>query len=359
MSLKILMMILRIYSDKSYIPPQTAHVNMLCPFWGINPEALEPYPNAYSNYVSEGEKIFELVNNIEEADCIIAPVAWEKNIQGQLLTSQFAELASPNKPIVIFFHHDSDEPIPVPNSVIFRTSFYKSQQKPTEYALPTWNEDPLKVHNQDQLVIREKQSTPVLGFCGYVITPNMNIIQYVKDIGRYIKDGIHKTNAKRQKRAYHVFRGKIVQRLKKSKRIQTNFIIRHQFYGVVTTLQRHQYNQEFFQNTIDSDYILCVRGAGNFSYRLYETLACGRIPVFVNTDCVLPYDFEIDWKQYCVWIEANEIDLIEQKVRDFHDKLSPEAFIALQKNCRKLWEDYLSPEGFFRNFYRHFKKETI
>ena len=32
-----------------------------------------------------------------------------------------------------------------------------------------------------------------------------------------------------------------------------------------------------------SPYILCVRGAGNYSARFYEALALGRIPVLVNT----------------------------------------------------------------------------
>jgi hypothetical protein len=104
---------------------------------------------------------------------------------------------------------------------------------------------------------------------------------------------------------------------------------------------------------IDSDYTLCVRGVGNFSYRLYETLSCGRIPVFVDTDCVLPYDSVIRWKDYCVYLDESEVAVIGERIAEFHRELSPSRFEGLQRDCRKLWEDYISPAGFFRNFHRH------
>ena len=75
--------------------------------------------------------------------------------------------------------------------------------------------------------------------------------------------------------------------------------------------------------------------------------------IFVNTDCVLPYDFAIDWKKYCVWVEESELSSIAEKVLDFHSKLSDREFVELQYECRNLWEKWLSPEGFFKNIYRH------
>ena len=95
--------------------------------------------------------------------------------------------------------------------------------------------------------------------------------------------------------------------------------------------------QEYVQNMIESDYILCARGAGNFSYRLYETLSCGRIPVFIDTDCVLPYNFAIEWKKYCVWVNEGELSHIAEKVAEFHSRLSPQEFLDLQSACRRLW----------------------
>src|SRR5262249_13911890 len=65
---------------------------------------------------------------------------------------------------------------------------------------------------------------------------------------------------------------------------------------------------EFRENVLDSHYVLCPRGGGNWSYRFYETLCLGRIPVFFNTDCALPYESLIKWRDYCVWVEGDEIE---------------------------------------------------
>jgi len=156
-------------------------------------------------------------------------------------------------------------------------------------------------------------------------------------------------------------RTKALQVLAKSRRIDTNFVIRDTFMGgallpsgEARLSKFQQIRREYVQNLVDSDYVLCARGGGNYSYRLYEALCCGRIPVFVDTDCVLPYHSEIDWKQYCVWVDEREVDRIAERVAEFHEALSEDQFVELQRRCRWLWESYLSPEGFFRNFHKHF-----
>ncbi len=117
----------------------------------------------------------------------------------------------------------------------------------------------------------------------------------------------------------------------------------------------HPTNVEFVNNIFNTDYTVCIRGGGNFSKRLYETLCCGRIPIFVDTDSVLPYDFAVDWKRYCVWIDRSEVPHIAEKVAGFHAGLSPNDFEDLQRECRKLWQDRLSRQGFFDHFHEHFE----
>jgi hypothetical protein len=106
---------------------------------------------------------------------------------------------------------------------------------------------------------------------------------------------------------------------------------------------------------LESDYVLCARGNGNFSYRLYETLCMGRIPVFIDTDCVLPLDFDIDWRDYCVWVDEAEIEQIGDQVLEFHESLDESEFEERQRACRRLWETHISPQGFFANFHLHFE----
>ena len=119
------------------------------------------------------------------------------------------------------------------------------------------------------------------------------------------------------------------------------------------------YRGEFVANLLDCDYALCVRGMGNFSYRFYEALCCGRIPVIVDTDGVLPFDEEIDWRAYAVWVRPEDIEHIGERIAEFHAAISPDdAFQALQRRCRRLWEERLSPPGFFTQLHRYFQRSA-
>ena len=114
--------------------------------------------------------------------------------------------------------------------------------------------------------------------------------------------------------------------------------------------------KEFYKNIENTDYTLCIRGTGNFSARFYETLALGRIPIFINTDCMLPFNDVIDWKKHVIWIEQREISEIATKIRNFHNGLTQDSFISLQIKNRKLWEEYFSFPGFIKNLTSHLIK---
>ena len=101
---------------------------------------------------------------------------------------------------------------------------------------------------------------------------------------------------------------------------------------------------------LTSPYSLCVRGAGNYSARFYEALAMGRIPVLVNTDCILPLDDKINWKQHCIWVENNNLDSMIEKIDNFHRKVSEDEFRSLQNLNRQLWKEKLTYDGFYKSF---------
>ena len=88
-------------------------------------------------------------------------------------------------------------------------------------------------------------------------------------------------------------------------------------------------------------------------------MACGRIPLFIDTDCVLPFDFAIDWKRFGVWVDQADLRSVADRVAEFHDSISGEEFEELQVACRRLWEEWLSPEAFFANFHRHLEVMAI
>jgi hypothetical protein len=93
---------------------------------------------------------------------------------------------------------------------------------------------------------------------------------------------------------------------------------------------------------------LCVRGGGNFSLRLYETLLMGRIPIFINTDCLLPPDDSINWKQHVVWVEWEDRRKVPEVVSSIHAGISEDTFVGMQRANRELWKTKLSVAGQLR-----------
>jgi hypothetical protein len=351
---------LKIFSDKSFLPAGMEHVAMLYPFWGKNPEdPQDPSSGRYDRYVELGRDFFTMTPVLEEADLAVLPASWERVCQdprARDLAGRFAEqVRRTGKRLVVFYWSDAYDVVPLENASVFRTSFHRSTRKPHEFAMPAWSEDLVEKYLDGRLPLRDKQENPVVGFCGY------GRIRW--DLKNILSWGASRLGLKQTDPFVgHCLRAKGLRLLANSPRIETNFVIRDSFWGGALpprgTLKpsvMQQLRQEFVHNLVNSDYILCVRGNGNFSYRLYETLSCGRIPVFIDTDCVLPYDFAIDWKQFCVWIDRSEVSRIAEKVNEFHHKLSPQDFRDLQVTCRQLWETWLSPEGFFHNFHRHFQ----
>lgn len=357
---------LKVFSDSSYIPPGKSHVVMLYPFWGKGPEdPMDPSSGRFDRYAEMGSHFFQMTA-LEEADVAVFPADWHDVLEDREAVDRAEQFVGharqAGKPIIIFFWSDSVEDVPYCDAVVFRTSFYRSRRKPNEFAMPAWSEDFVGKYLGARLPVRPKREKPIVGFCGHA-TPLT-----VRDILRWWADLVEirkKANVVRLTPG-RVIRWTALRVLSRSPLVDTNFLVRDDFLGRAVLPDGRKdldllrkIRLEFVQNMVDSDYIVCARGSGNFSYRLYETLCCGRIPVFIDTDCVLPYDFVIEWKKHCVWVEESELPLIAEKVAKFHRNLSPQDFMDLQHECRRLWEQWLSPEGFFANFFLHFSEDVI
>jgi hypothetical protein len=143
--------------------------------------------------------------------------------------------------------------------------------------------------------------------------------------------------------------------------VRTNFIAHEHFFGggSVSESLRPKARQDYYENFITSDYGLAVRGFGNFSFRFYEIMAAGRIPVLIDTDCVLPYDFIHDYREFCVIVPESEIDRVGDYVLRFHARFSPDDFRDLQIRIRRFWEEWLSPKGFYRNVPLHLDATVV
>lgn len=250
------------------------------------------------------------------------------------------EAAARGTPCVFFRNDDSTEPAAPPAGVVYRESIIASRMTPRERAMPGLTSDLLGANGATAAPIARGRK-PSVGFCGY--TSN-----------RFLRT-LYRLQFRRQKVLGLTIRHRTLQRLERDSRIESNFIRRESFWAGTIGIrgpQQHEKQaearEEFVGNILGSLYTVCLRGAGNFSYRLYETLSLGRIPLFVNTDCALPFPDEIDWKSHCVWVERSELHRIADILCAFHDGHSDRELRDIQEANRRLWYEWCRPLAFYR-----------
>ena len=209
-----------------------------------------------------------------------------------------------HKPILAFFNDDDETPVSdsLPKNVyVFRTSINKSKQKHNEFSMPAWSTD------FNFAPIRSLSTKPTVSFCGALT---------------------------------HSIRPQCLKRLQNNPNIETNFIIRDSFWG--GDPHNITLRNEYIENIKNSDIVLCCRGAGNFSYRLYEVLSCGRIPIIIDTDISLPCSNVINWDKFIITTPNN----INRDVEKWWNNITEEQYREAQQYSRFIYENYLNPAGF-------------
>jgi hypothetical protein len=308
------------------------------------------------------QSYIQWVENEKEADLYVLPMDWiyyfNQNIEK--LALDFCLKAYNNKKIVLSFcGGDYGITLPVKeNTIVYRQSGYRSKRKPNERTTPFFLSDPISNFldiNEEELFLKKKEELPNIGFCG--MAPHGFLV------GMKEKTQILLRNAKsllgfspfdRQEiLSSSNLRFDALQVVKSSQYFKTNYIIRQSYRGGKQTPEnRKKTTDEYYQNQIDSDFVICVRGGGNFSIRFFETLAMGRIPIFIDTDSPLPDIGNKDWNDYIIWIDrkdlycAPEITYAWMKDKDIKEQKI--------KN-RQLWVDYFRLDNFWLNELQSFK----
>jgi hypothetical protein len=100
--------------------------------------------------------------------------------------------------------------------------------------------------------------------------------------------------------------------------------------------------EEFVDMTSRSTFALAPRGYGPSSYRLYEAMALGAVPVYVWADVEwLPWQEELDWEALAVRVNARDIGRIPELLRG----LSADEIAAKRQAAAAAFEDYFTLRG--------------
>jgi glycosyltransferase involved in cell wall biosynthesis len=254
----------------------------------------------FKNYVNHVE------STIENCDYIICgklePIAPdEKNHINEVLRSY-----NQSKKVIVFLVSDYEYELEIPNNVtLYRTSLRKKIIKSNERLLAyPWMHFPPEEFKELDLI-----SKPIVGFCG---TFNCDLISLRKE-----------TCSKFENNNF----------------FQTNFLFREKFWGGKP--HDPEVIEEYKNVALNSHFIICNRGCGNYAVRFYETLYLGRIPILVQDDMLLPFEDLIDWDKYIV--RANSPEELPNKVIEF---CKNNDIVKKQKECYELFKKYFSFEGF-------------
>jgi hypothetical protein len=337
---------------------------MLTPFMGRIDPPESPEADRYDRYMKTGTSLFAL-SALPEADIAVLPFGWEAVLANPALRSsanRFADrVRSAKKRLLVFCESDSSAPVPIDDAVVYRTSLFGSTRAPNEHAMPGWTGDLLAHHFGGLLAPRAWSSPPVVGFRGHVTRESRTVARDLLEGARQVISEATSGEPREfdQRRLHATARNVAVRTLETSEHVTPDVVREEAFMGgslrddgSIDWPRLTEKRAAYAEHIAACDYVLCVRGGGNFSYRLYEAMCLGRVPLFVDTDCVLPLEELVDVRRACVTVDVSDMALLGERLRGFHDALAPEDFIERQRNARACWEQWLSPHGFFSGLAR-------
>lgn len=304
-------------------------------------------------------QFYSLSDDIAASDIIILPLEYAFMLKHhkKQLNHFFKNVKESNKPIWIYTGGDLGISVEDDQIYNFRLGGFKSKLNKQSFILPSFVSDPYIDQLKGTFEPLKKEIIPEIGFVGHA---RGGFIKYIKEFIIYLRINL-KRLFKIEYADYQSFypsslkRAKYLKNLQSSHLIKSNFIFRDKYRaGVKVDEDKAITTKEFFINIYENPYTFCMRGGGNFSVRFYETLAVGRIPVLLNTDCLLPLDDSISWQEHCLIIDESKYRSLAQEIVNFHNQLGAEAFTQLQKNNRKLWEDFLTRHSFFKVIHDQF-----
>jgi hypothetical protein len=309
----------------------------------------------FSQFIAENS--YTEVDSIQDCDLAIHP---NKAFTPETLafdSSVFkaaAAAAACGKPIIIDATSDSDVLLDIPSANILRCGLYQSLKKPFETECPYWSNDRTK-QGLDALDIGFKGKKPVVGFCGTtasmgklanlskLVLPRMatKLVLSQGKLSRRVDPRITEGMSLQ-------LRETAMNLIAADKRLEFCFDVtnNHQSYYVKNESNKITLENLFITNTSKCDYVLCVRGSGNFSGRFYMALNAGRIPVVIDTDGVIPHEEQL----HLLKIPVNSVKNISELILEHFATTTEPELREMKLRNRFAYRQFLSPEKFLPRY---------
>lgn len=302
--------------------------------------------------------LYEVIFEYSDQERIkIAITQEEVSILKKTFFSLYNYAKENNLKLIVFYYRDPSAPLPLDYNYVqvFRTSMYRSITGNIENALPAFIDDKIKIaskclgHNSFYGKAISKEDTPVIAFMGQSAPLVLPWKTNVKMILNKVSDSFNLPFK------FNLFlnRGYLARRAALKRLIASDNV--HVKYFISSWVEKHDneydYYNRYYQSVCDSPYQLCAAGFGNYSFRFYEVLALGRIPVLVDTDCKLPFEDVVTWENHIIRICERDVNRVDQILLDFHASITNEEFESMQLLNKELFNTMFTRDGFMKNFH--------
>jgi hypothetical protein len=231
---------------------------------------------------------------------------------------------------------------PSPGEIVFATSVY---QIPGEklIPIPTWLYD-----LRTKISEIPKPELPTVNFVGNTRYPGRISSLAGLPLPHRVKSWLASSRFVNQNISLGARRGigrivrtKVIKVAESAPNLHTDIIARTSDFFLMTPQEKQIARVEYLQHIQDNAYTICMRGDNNDNYQMYEVMSAGRIPILIDTNLQRPTLKHGKWEDFCVIVPFQEIHRLGEIVEDFHNKLSPEDFLAVCEKSRATFEDLL------------------
>lgn len=98
----------------------------------------------------------------------------------------------------------------------------------------------------------------------------------------------------------------------------------------------------FKEIMLQSKFAICPRGYGRTSFRMYEALQMGTVPVYISDYHWLPFEKYVDWNRLAICITPDKMCSLPERLRSYSDDQINE----MAKYGKEVWNRYFSYQGF-------------
>ncbi len=297
------------------------------------------------------QPFFEIVSDIHQADFVAVPHEYffAEKYAPAYLQSAYSAAHAAGKKVLLFDYTDFVDRTPKlpPHALFFRVSVYRHHKTEQEIVMPYFVEDFGKV-------VRPHVSKPqkaVVGFCGLSrYKSQARALKAHAKWGAFKLALILKGDALPGVHAPAVWwRRRAIQALTSSSAVETKIIERasYSLHRGSVSGDPEKIRADYRENMEASTLALSVRGDANASQRLYEALSCGRVPLFLDTDSVLPLEEVAPYEKCIIRVLHDDAAALPERAAAWHAEHTNVSFLEAESAAQALFRKYLRLDRYF------------